>query len=249
MTDWTQKSTLIIGAATGIGRATALALAQHQTPLIIADINQAALQETVAAARAAGATVESRFCDISNDPSLKEMFQSIPHLDIALNVAAIGQSFRQFDQLDMIEIRRINQINFMGLLCCMRYEIESLRHGGAIVNVASAAGLVGEPNLSVYAASKHAVVGLTRSVAAEVAARGIRINAVCPGPTATPMLAELGRSSGLGAALEVNLAQTVPIKRMARPEEIAEAIIWLASDEASYVVGAALPVDGGYTAA
>ena len=249
MTDWNQKSTLIIGASTGIGRATALILATRGAALILADINRTALQETVDAARAAGAKVESRFCDLANETSLSEMFRSIPHLDIALNVAAIGQSFRPFEQLDMNEIERINQINYMGILRCLRYEIEALKQGGAIVNVASAAGLVGEPNLSVYAASKHAVVGLTRSVAAEVIARGIRINAVCPGPTATPMLAELGRSAGLGEAIETHLAQTVPIRRMARPEEIAEAIVWLASDEASYVVGAALPVDGGYTAA
>lgn len=246
MTAWNEKIALVTGAGSGVGRATALRLARLGARVVATDINSNGLAETVRLA-AAGGGIEPRHCDVSDRASVEALFAGLPRIDIAANVAGIGQSFRPLEQLDAAEVLRITNINYLGLLWCLQHEIRLMRGqgGGAIVNVASDSGLQGQGNLTAYAASKHAAVGLTRSSAIETAAAGIRINAVCPGPIDTPMLDKLKADVGAESGFTEQLMQAVPMGRCARADEIAEAVIWLASDAASYVTGVALPVDGG----
>jgi NAD(P)-dependent dehydrogenase (short-subunit alcohol dehydrogenase family) len=154
------------------------------------------------------------------------------------------------EQMDLATLDRLIAINFRAVALCMQAELPLLRAngGGAIVNLSSGGGVRGAPGLSIYCAVKHAVLGLTKSVAAEVARDGIRVNAVCPGLTDTPMLRELIDYPGADPEIFNHMLQGTPLGRLARPEEMADAIMWLIGDHASYVIGASIAVDGGVTA-
>ncbi len=190
-------------------------------------------------------------CDVSAAADVKTLIDRIVakygRLDCAANIAAIEGSPRRIDQVPDDEFDRIIQVNLRGVWLCMKYEVTQMlkQEGGAIVNLSSAAGLVGSIRSPAYGASKHGVVGLTKSVALQVAKLKIRVNAVCPGGIITPMTERIAAASG---GTQAQLGNAHPIGRMGRPEEIAAAVLWLCSDEASFVTGFAAPVDGGLTA-
>ena len=238
---------IVTGAASGIGQATAWALAEAGASVIAADLDAAGLERTVAEAGAAGRVTAMR-CDIASEHDVRALVAAAERaggLAIAVNCAGIAQPMVPFEESDEILFNRVMRTNTYGTWLCMQHEVRAMlaRGKGAIVNVASVSGLFAQPLMHAYTASKHAVIGLTRSVGFEVAGRGIRINAVCPGATATPMA--LGSADTHDASEAI--LQRIPSQRMADPREIASAIRYLASDEASYIVAAALIVDGGLT--
>ena len=164
----------------------------------------------------------------------------------AVNAAGVDQRTQPFEEAELAEYERVMQINSLGVWLCMRHQLAAIyaRGPGAIVNIASRAGTHGTPFHAAYSASKHAVVGMTRSAALEAARRGVRVNAVCPGPVATPML--VGEASPHRDRVDA-ISERVPIGRVAQASEIADVAVYLCSDRASYVVGAIVPVDGGWS--
>jgi NAD(P)-dependent dehydrogenase (short-subunit alcohol dehydrogenase family) len=245
------KVVIVTGGSSGIGRATARAFASGGAQVLVADVNDAAGAETVQMIRSAGGTAEYRHTDVSQDAAVSALVnQAVMQfggLDIAVNNAGIGGEALVFLQNGSEEeYDRIMGINTKGVWLCMKHAIRvMLEQGhGAIVNVASVAGIVGMPGGAVYSASKHAVVGLTKSAAGELAKKNIRVNAVCPGHTVTPMVTTLIDKR---PELQQRLLAFSPMQRFGQPEEIAAGILFLASDSASYVTGMTLEMDGGIT--
>lgn len=245
------KVALVTGAASGIGRASALALAREGARVVVSDIAVEGGEETVRMIAAAGGEAKFIRTDVTHAADIRAAVacaaSTYGRLDIAHNNAGILATTSLLADDAEAVFARVLQGNTASVMLSMKYEIEQMLKqggGGAIVNTASTVGLVGAPGQWAYSTSKHAVIGLTRSLAAEYAAHGIRINALCPGAVRTPMIAEFAAD----AAVEQATTAMHPIGRFAAPEEIAAAVVWLASDGASYMVGAALPVDGGYTA-
>lgn len=245
------KVVVITGGSSGIGRATALAFAMEGAKVLIADVSDERGLETVNSIREAGGTAEYISTDVAKADDVKAMVNKavtqFGGLDIAVNNAGIGGGNMVFLQ-DGTEddFDQIMGINTKGVWLCMKHEIEiMLEQGhGVIVNTASAAGLVGMPGGAVYSASKHAVIGLTKSAAGELAKKNIRVNAVCPGHTVTPMVTTLLDNR---PDLQNRLLALNPMRRFGKPEEIAAGILFLASDKASFVTGMALEMDGGIT--
>ncbi|HTV43833.1 MAG TPA: glucose 1-dehydrogenase [Stellaceae bacterium] len=247
------KAALITGGGGGIGRATALALAREGARVAVADVMAAAAQETVALVNAQGGQAMSFSGEIVRDAEVRAMIENVVaaygRLDCAFNNAGIAgwqveAAGKKTAEWSEASFDRMIAVNLKGVWLCMKHEIVQMlgQGGGAIVNTGSIAGLAGLPTSSAYVAAKHGVVGLTKTAAIEYAASGIRVNAVCPGYIKTRMTEEvMGRR---GAAI---LTQT-PLGRMGSPEEIAEMVVWLCSDRASYVTGAAYNVDGGWMA-
>ncbi|BDC86831.1 glucose 1-dehydrogenase [Aeromonas caviae] len=242
---------LITGGATGIGKATALKLASQGISVIISgrrqELGDAAVVEIAAVAQG-GAEVRFIQNDVSDEAAVKAMIDGIVaefgRLDMAVNNAGIFNEYCSLDQSGTQHFRDMLDINVVGLYFCMKYEIAQMRKQGqgAIVNLASIAGLNGIPWGGTYAATKHAVVGLTKSAALDHAAEGIRINAVAPGAIRTDIIAD---------QLNNNLAELEamhPMHRVGKPEEIANGIFWLLSGQSSFVTGHILNVDGGFQA-
>ncbi len=246
------KVVLVTGGASGIGRASAVAFARHGAKVAIADIDGRGGEETLGMIHQAGGEAFFAGCDVSTVSDVKTVIDrtvaKYGRLDCAANIAAIEGSPKRIDQVPDEEFDRIIQINLRGVWLCIKYEsVQMLKQdgGGAIVNLASAAGLVGSIRSPAYGASKHGVVGLTKSVALQLAKEKIRINAVCPGGIITPMTE---RIASAGGSTQAQIASVHPLGRMGLPEEIAATVLWLCSDEASFITGAAVPVDGGITA-
>jgi NAD(P)-dependent dehydrogenase (short-subunit alcohol dehydrogenase family) len=245
------KVAMITGAGSGIGRASALKLAQAGAKLALSDVNVDGGEETVRMVEAQGGEATFVRCDVSNSNSVKAMIdQIVAHyggFDIALNNAGVGGEMAAVDRQSEDVWDQVININLKGVWLCMKYEIPQLlnRRGGSIINVASVAGLIGVRGNSIYAASKHGVVGLTKSVALEYAKLGIRVNAICPGFTETPMVSDL-----VDAVPEMGprVQNASPMRRLGRVEEIADAVLYLAGDTSSFVNGICLPLDGGLTA-
>lgn len=247
--EWEGRVALVTGAASGIGRACAVAFAEAGVAhVVVADVDDAGGFETVRAVDEAGA--EGRFvhADVTRADDVTAMVgvcvDEYGGLDAAVNNAGTSGSSANVADYPLDEWQRVVDLNLTGVFLCLRRELTVMagRGRGAIVNVASAAGLVGFPGLSAYVASKHGVVGLTKSAALEYAAAGVRVNAVCPGTVRTPMLEEyMARAPGIEQMME----QSNPLGRLAAPGEIASAVVWLCSDAASFVLGHAFPVDGG----
>ena len=244
------KSVIVTGAGSGIGRATALAFAAEGARLILSDVTESSGQATVAAAQKLGAEAEFIQADVARAADCAAMVDRavtrFGRLDIAFNNAGINIGAAPIAEIDEAQWHRIVAINLTGVFLCMKYEIAAMKRtgGGAIINTASVGGLIGTAGVTAYCATKHGVVGLTKSAALDHIRDGIRINAVCPGGTRTAMLAEWFKDPEVERAA---LAGT-PIGRMADPEEIARSVLFLASDDSSFMVGHALVADGGLTA-
>jgi NAD(P)-dependent dehydrogenase (short-subunit alcohol dehydrogenase family) len=247
------KSALITGAGGGIGRATALAFAREGARVAVADVAVEAARETVAQVNALGGQAISLSGDVTRDADVRAIIDSVVRtygrLDCAFNNAAIAgwqveAAGKKTAEWSEEAFDRMIAVNLKGVWLCMRRELPQMQAqgSGAIVNTGSIAGLVGLPTSSAYVAAKHGVLGLTKTAALEYAEVSIRVNAVCPGYIKTPMTEETMRRRG-----EAILAQ-VPFHRMGTPEEIAEMVVWLCSDRASYVSGVAYNVDGGWMA-
>lgn len=244
------KVAVVTGGASGIGLATARRLVAGGASVVIADTDEDAGRS--AAAELDGSRGEVSFCraDVGSETDVSELFAGIRHdhgrLDIAFNNAATSGTFGPIAELGYDDWRRTLDVNLGGVFLCMKAEIPLILEsgGGSIVNTSSGAGTRGFALLPAYVASKHGVIGLTRSAAMEHARSGLRINAVCPGMIRTPMLEEF---TGSEDALD-EMGRTAPMGRLGTPDEVADAVTWLCSEAASYVTGLALAVDGGVVA-
>src|SRR4051812_23710107 len=234
-----------------MGLATAQAFAESGAAVVLADINDEALQAATAALRARGHEALGVQCDVSDEQQVAALIDhtvaAYGRLDMAFNNAGIQAPPCDAADEPADTFDRVNAVNLRGVWACMKHELRQMREqgGGAIVNCSSLGGLVGLPGRAAYHAPKHGVIGLTRSAALEYAPRGVRINAICPGTFETPMV------TGMIAKGELDVSEATrnqPIGRLWRADEIAAAVLWLCSPAASFVVGVALPVDGGYTA-
>jgi NAD(P)-dependent dehydrogenase (short-subunit alcohol dehydrogenase family) len=248
------KAVLVTGAAAGIGRATALKFAAEGAKLALADIDAEGARETEALIRKAGGEAFACRCDVTRAAEVaavvRQAVEVFGRIDCACNNAGIGGKVAPLAEQSEQHFDHVIAVNLKGVFLCLRAEIPVMVHqgGGAIVNVASVAGLSGFLGLSPYVASKHAVAGLTKNAALDYAKQGVRVNAVCPGSIDTRMLESLAEQvAGLGKMREV-LDPLHPIGRIGTPEEVAELIVWLCSPRASFLTGAIIPVDGGYTA-
>jgi NAD(P)-dependent dehydrogenase (short-subunit alcohol dehydrogenase family) len=242
---------LITGASSGIGRATALAFAREGYRTVLADVDEAQGRESASGCEQEG--VASRFvqCDVSDESSVQnliaEAVSSFGRIDAAFNNAGTLGDLAPTADYPTASFDRVIAVNLRGVWLCLREELRQMvgqESGAAIVNCSSIAGLVGLAGVPAYVASKHGVIGLTRSAALEYAKQKIRVNAVCPGPIDTPMLDQL--MSGMPGGRDSVLALE-PVGRIASPEEIAAAVVWLCSPAASFVTGHAMAVDGGWT--
>jgi NAD(P)-dependent dehydrogenase (short-subunit alcohol dehydrogenase family) len=235
-----------------MGLATARAFAEQGASVALADINEAALRAATDDLTAAGHQVLGVVCDVSDEDQVATLVErtvaSFGRLDMAFNNAGIMIPPSDAADEPADNFDRVNAINLRGVWACMKHELRPMREqgSGAIVNCSSLGGLVGLPGRASYHASKHGVLGLTKSAALEYAPRGVRINAVCPGTIDTPMVADMLAKGELDMAEAV---RNQPLGRLGTVDEIAAAVLWLCSTGASFVVGVALPVDGGYTAA
>jgi NAD(P)-dependent dehydrogenase (short-subunit alcohol dehydrogenase family) len=245
------KVALVTGGSSGIGRATALAFAHAGARVVIADIAEDGGEETIALIKGAGGAAIFVRTDVSKAADVAELIRAAVstygRLDYAFNNAGIdGDTVPTADGSEA-NWDHVLATNLKGVWLCMKHEIQHmLQQGhGAIVNTASVAGLVGFPGLAAYTASKHAIVGLTKTAALEYARAGIRINAVCPGAIRTPALA---RFIAQAPQIEAQVIAMEPVGRLGTPEEVAEAVVWLCSDGSSFVTGTAMTVDGGWLA-
>lgn len=242
------KVALVMGSAMGIGLACAKAFAQAGYTTVLADIKEPS--EQALELKEKGFLAESYCCDVSDVQAVKEMLDWIStrygRLDAALNNAGIQTPQRPMAEITDEEFERTVAVDLKGVWNCMRYEIQLMlkQNEGAIVNTSSQGGVTGFPGQAAYIACKHAVIGLTRTAAIDYAAKGIRINAICPGVILTPMAEELIRRN---PSLKQELLRDIPAGRMGRPEEIANAVLWLCSPQASFVDGHALLVDGAFS--
>ena len=242
------KAALVTGGGSGLGRASAIALARGGATVTVVDVDEQGGKETAALVfEEVGGDADFVRADVTMPDEVEAMVDKTiarwGHLDCALNNAGTTGASAPTADHTLDDWNRAVALNLTGVFLCLKYEIPAmLERGGSIVNMASGAGLVGFAGLPAYVASKHGVVGLTRAAALEYAAQGIRINAICPGSTRTPMLEGF---MGGDPQIERMMTRAVPLGRLGRPEEIADAVVWLCSDAASFVVGHALAVDGG----
>ena len=242
--DLSGRAALITGAAAGIGRASALAFASAGASVALMDIDADGLEETAAAAQALGPRAKVLLADVTDLQAVTEAVgravKDFGRLDAALNNAGVPGPYVPLDEYEEEDFMRILQVDLAGVWRCMRAEIRYMRaqRSGAIVNTSSMLGLAAMPDNGAYVAAKHGVHGLTRTAALELGGTGIRVNAIAPGVTRT----------GMTSAVSDELLRTVPLGRIAEPEEIAAAAVWLCSPEASYITGSVLVADGGWLA-
>jgi NAD(P)-dependent dehydrogenase (short-subunit alcohol dehydrogenase family) len=248
--DFDGQVALVTGAASGMGLATARAFARAGAAVVLADLDQDAVDNAAKQLTAAGHQATGVVCDVADEDQAAAMVQrtvdTYGRLDMAFNNAGIQAPPTDAADETAENFDRVNAVNLRGVWAAQKHELRRMRTqgSGAIVNCSSLGGLVGLPERAAYHASKHGVIGLTKSAAVEYAPRGIRINAVCPGTVETPMVSDMLESQADAMA---EILKQQPIGRLGRAEEIAEAVLWLCSPGASFVLGVALPVDGGFT--
>jgi NAD(P)-dependent dehydrogenase (short-subunit alcohol dehydrogenase family) len=247
------KNVLITGGGTGIGRAAAIALAAEGAVVTVVGRTQATLEQTVKLVADAGGTARYAVADVHEEDAIRHAVEvaagGTGRLDVAVNSAGVDGGNDSHSAVDYPTetLELMLATNVRGMFLSMKHELRLMtaQESGVIVNVSSGAGLVGVRGYSGYVASKHAEIGLTKSTALDYGHLGIRVNAVCPGLVNTPLVADMINEN---PELHAELSAAHPLGRIAEPEEVADAIVWLASDKSSYVTGIALPVDGGYTA-
>ena len=244
------KVALVTGAGSGLGLATAKAFSESGAAVVLADWNEKSARGAADELVAQGHKALAVACDVSDDAQveamLKETVATFGQLDAAFNNAGVQNVLAETADTTRQDYDRVMDINLRGVWSCMKFELRQMRKqgSGAVVNCSSLGGLVGGAERGIYHASKHGVLGFTKSAALEYAARGIRINAVCPGLIWTPMVDQMV-AAGQGEAMKA-MEKSVPMGRVGRPEEIANAVLWLCSEAASYVTGQSISVDGGY---
>jgi NAD(P)-dependent dehydrogenase (short-subunit alcohol dehydrogenase family) len=244
------KIALITGGGSGIGRATALLFAKEGARVVVADYNAEGGERTMRMIKDADGEAVFHAANVSNPTDVETLVNktvaTYGRLDCAFNNAGIEGQFATTPEYTIENWNRVISINLSGVFFCLKYEIAQMlkQGGGSIVNTSSVAGLVGGAGASAYVAAKHGVAGLTKTAALEFAKANIRVNAVCPGFIRTPMV-ERALDRGFD---ESRIVQSEPMNRMGKPEEIAAAVLWLCSDDASFVTGVPMPVDGGYIA-
>ncbi len=245
------KVVLVTGGGSGIGRATSLLIAKAGAKVMIADYVPESAERTVKMIKDSGGTANCVATDVSVPKQVEAMVaktvETYGRLDCAFNNAGIEHKIVDTVTVTEDVFDRVIAINLKGVWLCMRAEIPQMlkQGGGTIVNTASGAGLVGVEGLSAYNASKHGVVGLTKTAALEYAQKNIRVNCVCPGLINTPMVARMIDSGGMDEQVFV---AAEPVGRMGQPEEIGAGVLWLLSDAASFVTGHSMSIDGGYVA-
>lgn len=246
------KIGLVTGAGSGIGRSTAIAMAREGAKVVVSDVDDKGGAETVKMVTDAGGDGFFVHADVSDPAQIEALVKAAVDkygaLHLAVNNAGIGGESATCADYSIEGWRKVMSINLDGVFYSVKYEVPAMlaAGGGAIVNIASILGLVGWAQAPAYVAAKHGVVGLTKAAALEFATAGIRVNAVNPGFIATPLLVNAGISEG--SDLEAFIASKHAMNRLGKAEEVAEGIVWLLSDRASFVTGIPFPIDGGYTA-
>ena len=244
------KVALVTGAASGLGLATATAFAESGAAVVLADWNDTSVRSAAEELKAKGYRALAVRCDVSDDAQVEstvhQTIKAFGRLDAAYNNAGVQNLLAETADTTREDYDRVMGINLRGVWSCMKFELQQMRRqgSGTIVNCSSLGGLLGGAERGTYHAAKHGVLGFTKSAALEYAARGIRINAVCPGLIQTPMSDQMV-AAGQGEALKA-MEKSIPMGRVGRPEEIAQAVLWLCSDAASYVTGQSISVDGGF---
>ncbi|WP_028062397.1 SDR family NAD(P)-dependent oxidoreductase [Solirubrobacter soli] len=247
------KVVLVTGAASGIGRATAIAFAREGAALALVDRDAGGLRSAREEISAAGGRATTHVIDVSDSGEVDDAHDEVAvehgQIDVAFNNAGVIEPFNWFHETPEDHWDRVIGVNLKGVWLCMRAQLRHMyaRRGGVIVNTSSAAGLVGAPGASPYTTAKHGVIGMTRTAALEYATSGIRVNAVSPGTVATPMNASLDHFKDDPFA-DAPVRHGHPNGRLARPDEIADAVLFLASERSTFATGSTLVVDGGYTA-
>jgi NAD(P)-dependent dehydrogenase (short-subunit alcohol dehydrogenase family) len=251
---------IVTGAARGLGRMAAERLAGEGASLVLSDRDSVGLEAAARALRNLGHSVETVPGDVSREATavalVETALSTLGRLDVAINNAGVAHPFQRLVELEGATLERMLMVNVMGVFYGLKHQIPAMERGfaetgrtGVVLNVASIAGLVGAPLLSAYAASKHAVVGLTRSAAAETARRGVRVNTICPAFTRTDMVAGLvNEMQGTSDEATGRIVSSIPMRRLGEPEEIVQGMLWLCSPENSFVTGQAFAFDGGLSA-
>ncbi|MEH7276352.1 SDR family NAD(P)-dependent oxidoreductase [Neobacillus vireti] len=242
------KAGLVTGAGGGIGRASALAFSREGAKVMVSDFNEETGKETVKLIRDAGGEAEFFKCDVSDEEQVKALVEAtvstFGKLDFAHNNAAITSPNAPIGELDTAGLDHVLKVNLYSVFYCLKYQVNAMEQngGGAIVNTASTSGMIGNRNITPYNASKFGVVGVTRSAAMEYGKKGIRVNAISPGMTMTPMIQDFYEKN---PAYFKQLEAAIPLGSIAEPEDQANAAVWLCSNQARMITGVILPVDGG----
>lgn len=248
------KAGLVTGAGSGIGQASAVAFAREGAKVIVSDISEEAGNETVKLIRDMGGEAEFFKCDVSNEEQVKELVETVVStygkLDFAHNNAGANGSFAPLGEMDSSTFDKVIKINLYGTFYSMKHQINAMLKsgGGSIVNTASGAGVIGIANNGPYNAAKFGVVGLTRNTAMDYGKEGIRVNALAPGSTMTPMMQNAFDQNAGNPEFADSILGDIPMGKLAEPEDQGNAVVWLCSEQARMITGVTLPVDGGYLA-